>query len=329
MSSRGAAKKLSPVKPRAAAKKAPPSKSARPKPAAKVAHLPKPKTAAKKPAPARKPAAVRPAPAPPRPPAPPLRQPVVQRAFLPQRPLPGPGAPQVQGYLGLPRPAGTVPPRPTPIASTAPPLKRPALAATPLRPPLPPKQQATLARSYFWSDLRVGDDLPPLAKPPIDRVQIARYSAAAGDFNRLHLDEPYATALGYRGAFAPGALAMGFVAQLLTQWLRRGHVRKLSARFVKIVRPGDELACRGRVAELRKEKSACWAELELWAENQKGELVLRGHATCELYESPASLAGESGLFPGGGRPPASAPRTQLPPLRKLPPPPLKAPPKKK
>src|SRR5713226_4468418 len=114
----------------------------------------------------------------------------------------------------------------------------------------PPKQ--SLARSFYWSELRVGDDLPPLSKPATDRVQIARYAAASNDFNRLHLDEPFAHALGFPGLFAPGMLAMGFVGQLLTAWLRRGHVRRLAARFVKIVWPGDELTCRGRIAELRK-----------------------------------------------------------------------------
>ena len=156
-----------------------------------------------------------------------------------------------------------------------------------------PKQ--SLARSFYWSELRVGDDLPPLTKPAVDRVQIVRYAASSGDFNRLHLDEPYSHALGFPGLFAPGMLAMAFVGQLLTAWLRRGHVRKLSARFVKIVWPGDELTCRGRIAELRKDHGACYADVELWAENQKGELVLRGQATCELYESP-----QAGGADGGG-----------------------------
>ena len=165
----------------------------------------------------------------------------------------------------------------------------PAPAQAPPRQVQPPKQ--SLARSFYWSELRVGDDLPPLSKPATDRVQIARYAAASNDFNRLHLDEPFAHALGFPGLFAPGMLAMGFVGQLLTAWLRRGHVRRLAARFVKIVWPGDELSCRGRIAELRKENGACYADVELWAENQKGELVLRGQATCELYESPAAGAG--------------------------------------
>ena len=155
-----------------------------------------------------------------------------------------------------------------------------------------PKQ--SLARSFYWSELRVGDDLPPLTKPMVDRVQIARYAAASGDFNRLHLDEPYAHSVGFPGMFAPGMLAMGFIGQLLTAWLRRGHVRKLSARFVKIVWPGDELTCRGRIGELRREQGACYADVELWAENRKGELVLRGQATCELYESPTAGGGDAG-----------------------------------
>src|SRR5207248_1576468 len=112
---------------------------------------------------------------------------------------------------------------------------------------------------FYWSELRVGDDLPPLTKPAIDRVQIVRYAASSGDFNRLHLDEPYAHAVGFPGLFAPGMLAMAFVGQLLTAWLRRGHVRKLGARFIKIVWPGDELTCHGRIAELRRETGACYA----------------------------------------------------------------------
>ena len=195
--------------------------------------------------------------------------------------------------------------------------RRQQISLTPARQVQQPKQ--SLARSFYWSELRVGDDLPPLSKPLIDRVQIARYAGASGDFNRLHLDEPFAHSVGFPGMFAPGMLAMGFVGQLLTSWLRRGHVRKLSARFVKIVWPADELSCRGRISELRKEHGACYADVELWAENQKGELVLRGHAICELYESPGAGGGDGGglLFalqsrggsaPGQPRPGLKTPR---------------------
>ena len=195
----------------------------------------------------------------------------------------------------------------------------------------PPKQvqepKQSLARSFYWSELRVGDDLPPLTKPAIDRVQIVRYAASSGDFNRLHLDEPYAHAVGFPGLFAPGMLAMAFVGQLLSAWLRRGHVRKLSARFIKIVWPTDELTCRGRIADLRRDAGACYADVELWAENQKGELVLRGQATCELYESPQNGGADTGglLFALQ----SSAPALPAVAPRKTPSSPPSKPPKKK
>ena len=193
-----------------------------------------------------------------------------------------------------------------------------------------PKQ--SLARSFYWSELRVGDDLPPLTKPMVDRVQIARYAAASGDFNRLHLDEPCAHSVGFPGMFAPGMLAMGFIGQLLTAWLRRGHVRKMSARFVKIVWPGDELTCRGRIGELRREPGACYADVELWAENRKGELVLRGQATCELYESPTAGGGDAGglLFAlQQGKPFTAAGAAPQPRKSEPPKPPLQGKPQKK
>src|SRR3954468_8109360 len=204
--------------------------------------------------------------------------------------------------------------------SSPPPAPIPALTA--------PKQvqqpKQSLARSFYWSELRVGDDLPPLTKPAIDRVQIVRYAASSGASNGLHLEEPYAHAVGFPGLFAPGMLAMAFVGQLLTAWLRRGHVRKLSARFIKIVWPNDELTCRGRIAELRRDAGACYADVELWAENQKGELVLRGQATGELYESPQPGGGDGGglLFALQGQ------GSTLPPAPHKPAPPAKSPKKK-
>ena len=336
MSSRAAAKRVAPVKrppARRAPAKAAPAKTAKAAPAktglhAKVVKTKAParkKSAAPKQAPAR--AAARPAAKPAsrsataQKPAPLVvhKSPLVVHKSAPvamQRPSPAAVARPLAAAAAPRRPSP--PPRPPVVAAVlsvpkGPPRQAPG-APVPPPPPRPqPKPQPTLARSYFFSDLREGDDLPPLAKPPVDRLQIARYAVEAHELNRLHLDEPYAVALGYRTIFAPGALAMGFVAQLVSQWLKRGLVRKLQARFVKIVRPGDELTCRGRIAELRREKGACLAELELWAENQKGELVLRGHATCELLDSPASMPGLGGLLSGAPRALASR---RLRPLRK-------------
>jgi acyl dehydratase len=141
-------------------------------------------------------------------------------------------------------------------------------------------------RQLYFEAIKVGDELPPLVKPPVDRLQITRYLGASGDFNPLHCDEPYARAAGFPGVSAPAMIGMGFLAELVTEWVRGARLRRVQARFVKIIWPGDVLTVRGRVAERRFEEGGKYtADIEAWAENQRGELVVRGVATVQLYYS--------------------------------------------
>jgi hypothetical protein len=72
----------------------------------------------------------------------------------------------------------------------------------------------------------------------------------------------------------------------VTEWVRGARLRRIQARFVKIIWPGDVLTIRGRVAERRFEDGGRYiADIEAWAENQRGELVVRGVAAVQLYYS--------------------------------------------
>jgi acyl dehydratase len=142
------------------------------------------------------------------------------------------------------------------------------------------------ARQLYFEAVKVGDELPPLVKPPVDRLQVARYVGAAGDWNPLYIDEPHAKASGFPSAFAPGMIALGFLGELTCDWVRGARLRKLQGRFVKIVWPNDVLTARGRVSDRRFEPAGAYLiDIEIWAENQRGELVTRGLATFQLYYS--------------------------------------------
>jgi acyl dehydratase len=142
------------------------------------------------------------------------------------------------------------------------------------------------ARQLYFEAVKVGDELPPLVKPPVDRLQITRYVGAAFDWNPLYIDEPLAKSAGFPSAFAPGMIAMGFLGELVTDWVRGARLRRFQSRFVKIVWPGDVLTARGRVSDRRFEAGGAYAiDIEVWAENQRGELVTRGLATFQLYYS--------------------------------------------
>jgi acyl dehydratase len=137
------------------------------------------------------------------------------------------------------------------------------------------------AKVYF-DDVKVGDELPPLVKGPIQQIQLTRYAGASGDFNPIHQDDEFARAAGMGGVFAHGMLSMGFVGQLVTDWAGAGQVRKLGVRFAGLVRLKDTITCRGRVLARSSKDDVNLVDLEVWAENDKGDKVLTGKATVAL-----------------------------------------------
>ncbi len=137
------------------------------------------------------------------------------------------------------------------------------------------------ARVYA-EDVTVGDELPPLVKGPIQQIQLTRYAGASGDFNPIHQDDEFAKAAGMGGVFAHGMLSMGFVAQAVTDWAGAGRLRKIGVRFAALVRLKETVTCRGRVLAKSSKDDEHLVELEIWAENDKGEKVVTGKATVAL-----------------------------------------------
>jgi acyl dehydratase len=134
----------------------------------------------------------------------------------------------------------------------------------------------------YFDEVEVGTDVPPLVKAPIKQIQLTRYAGASGDFNPIHQDDEFARAAGMSGVFAHGMLSMGFVAQALTDWAGAGTVRKLGVRFNGLVRLKDVVTCRGRVLGKSSKDDLNLVDVEVWAENQRGEKVVTGRATLAL-----------------------------------------------
>ena len=134
----------------------------------------------------------------------------------------------------------------------------------------------------YVEDVNVGQTLPDLVKGPIQQIQLTRYAGASGDFNPIHQDDEFARAAGMGGVFGHGMLTMGFVAQCVTDWAGAGAVKKIGVRFAGLVRLKDVITCKGRVLAKSSKDGTHLVELELSAENQKGEKVVTGKATVAL-----------------------------------------------
>jgi hypothetical protein len=99
------------------------------------------------------------------------------------------------------------------------------------------------------------------------------------------VDEVYAKSVGMPSVYAPGMLVMGMLGQLISDWARGGQLRRYHVRFIKMVWPGDTVVCKGRVSDRHGEGGRYFVDVELWAENQRGELVMKGNSTIQLFYS--------------------------------------------
>lgn len=124
----------------------------------------------------------------------------------------------------------------------------------------------------------VGQELPALVKPAIDRTQLVRYTAASGDYNPIHWDHLFAVEAGYPGVIAHGMLTMGFLGELLTRWAGAGAVLSIRTRFLAVTYPGDVITCRGRVTSVTDDR----ASVEVWAEKADGTRTAEGTAEVKI-----------------------------------------------
>ena len=131
-------------------------------------------------------------------------------------------------------------------------------------------------------DLDSRSVLPDLRKPPITKLQLVKYAGASGDYNLIHTDDETARSVGLDGVIAHGMLSMAFLGEYLCWLVGPESVRRLSVRFVEMVRPGDTLTCRGRVKERTTSDAVSRRQLEVWAENQRAERVTIGEAEVQI-----------------------------------------------
>jgi acyl dehydratase len=110
--------------------------------------------------------------------------------------------------------------------------------------------------------------------PPVTRTQIVRFAGAAGDFNPMHHDEPFARAAGQDSVFAMGQLTAAVLAEAVAGWLGRDRLTGYGVRFRAKVLPGDQLVLTGTPADGRPGRYDLQAACEA-----TGEVVLTGWAT--------------------------------------------------
>ena len=105
-----------------------------------------------------------------------------------------------------------------------------------------------------YDDVEVGTELPGQTFP-VHRVNLVMYAGASGDFNPIHWNERFATAVGLPNVIAHGMFTMAEAARVLTDWVGDpGAIEEYGVRFSRpVVVPDDDrgatIEVTGTVAE--------------------------------------------------------------------------------
>jgi len=130
--------------------------------------------------------------------------------------------------------------------------------------------------------VQVGDELPPLQLPPVDRTTLALFAGASGDHNPIHIDIDFARRAGMPDVFAQGMLGMAWLGRLLTQWAPQSKLRRFDVRFQGVTHLGHAVRCTGRVVEKLELDGERCVRVEVSSTNQHGQVRIAGEALVAL-----------------------------------------------
>lgn len=136
--------------------------------------------------------------------------------------------------------------------------------------------------SSFAKNVQVGDTLPTLRLPPVNRTMLALFAGGSGDHVPLHIDTDFARRAGMPDVFAHGMLGMAWIGRLVTAWAPQSALRSFNVRFVAITHLGNEPVLTGKVIELVEQDGERRAKLEVQMANQYGQAKILGEALVAL-----------------------------------------------
>ena len=133
-----------------------------------------------------------------------------------------------------------------------------------------------------YNEVNVGDQLPVLKLPAINRTTLALYAGASGDHNPIHIDIDFARKARMPDVFAHGMLSAAYLGRLIANWVPQQQIRRLSMRFTGITHLGHTPTCVGRIVEKLEEGGEKRVRIEIKCANQYGEDKIVGEAVVAL-----------------------------------------------
>jgi acyl dehydratase len=135
-----------------------------------------------------------------------------------------------------------------------------------------------------YDDVEVGTELPAQTFP-IQRVNLVQYAGASGDFNPIHWNERFATAVGLPNVIAHGMFTMAEAIRVVTDWVGDpGAIEEYGVRFTRpVVVPDDDRGAALEVtAKVTEKLDGNRVQIDLAARSEGQTVLARSRAVVRL-----------------------------------------------
>ena len=140
-----------------------------------------------------------------------------------------------------------------------------------------------MAEQLYWEDAEEGQEIPSFSRK-VTYMELNRFAAANDEYVLIHMDPDYAKNVAkLPDVIVMGNLKLAYIANALEDWAGEdGWVQKLGVDYRKMDVVHSTLTAKGKVARKYQEDGKHLVDLEVWLENDQGEVTTPGRAVVTL-----------------------------------------------
>ena len=138
-------------------------------------------------------------------------------------------------------------------------------------------------KELYWEDVQEGQEIPPFSQK-VGYMELNRFAGANNELVPIHMDPDYAKNVAkLPDVIIMGNLKLAYLANAITEWAGDdGWIEKISIDYRRMDTVNSTIAAKGTVTKKYQRDGKNLVELEVWVENEQGEVTTPGSAVVSL-----------------------------------------------
>ena len=140
-----------------------------------------------------------------------------------------------------------------------------------------------MAEQLYWEDVEEGQEIPPFSQK-VGYMELNRFAGANEELVPIHMDADYAKNVAkLPDVIIMGNLKLAYIANAITDWAGDdGWITKLAIDYRKMDTVNSTITAKGKVTKKYKQDGKHLVDLDVWVENEAGEVTTPGSAVLSL-----------------------------------------------